>query len=56
MLVITRKAGQTINVGPDIIVTITEVRKGGRVRVGITAPRQVEVTRPDMKKVKEPKS
>ena len=48
MLVISRKVGQTIDVGLGLLqITITSVR-GGVVRVGIEAPRSVEVFRAEL--------
>ncbi|WP_146435322.1 carbon storage regulator [Blastopirellula retiformator] len=42
MLVLTRKPGETIRIGDDIVITINQLR-GGRVRVGIDAPKHVSV-------------
>lgn len=44
MLVLTRSANQSIVIGPDIVVTVLEVR-GDNVRIGISAPRSVAVYR-----------
>jgi carbon storage regulator len=44
MLVITRKAGERINLGDDIIVTVLEV-SGSSVRIGIEAPSDVRIFR-----------
>jgi carbon storage regulator len=44
MLVLTRKIGEAIQLGDDITVEVLEVR-GGRVRLGITAPSSVGVHR-----------
>ncbi len=37
MLILTRRVGETIHIGPDVVVTITDL-KNGQVRVGIDAP------------------
>ena len=47
MLVLSRRANQSIMIGHDIVVTILEVR-GDVVRVGITAPRDVDVHREEV--------
>ena len=47
MLVLTRKAGESIVIGSDVIVTVIELR-GGQVRVGIDAPREVQVHREEV--------
>lgn len=44
MLVLSRTTGESIHIGPDVTVTIIDVR-GDRVRVGIEAPRDVVVHR-----------
>jgi len=47
MLVLTRKTQQQIQIGPHITITILEV-KGHSVRVGIQAPRDVNVVRSEL--------
>lgn len=47
MLVLMRKEGETIAIGNDITVTIVSIQ-GGQVRVGINAPRDVEVHREEV--------
>jgi carbon storage regulator len=47
MLVLTRKVGQSIVVGSDIVITITEVR-GEKVKVGVEAPHDVVVDRQEV--------
>jgi carbon storage regulator len=44
MLVLTRRVGESVVIGHDVVVTVLEVR-GDVVKVGITAPRDVEVDR-----------
>lgn len=47
MLIITRKTGERITIGEDIIVTIIEV-KGSLVKLGIEAPKSVSVHRQEI--------
>jgi carbon storage regulator len=47
MLVLTRKTKQQIQIGPDITITILQI-KGQAVRVGIEAPRDVCVLRTEL--------
>ena len=47
MLVLTRRPGESIVVGEDIVITVIEI-KGGQVRIGIDAPRSVEVYREEI--------
>jgi carbon storage regulator len=47
MLVLTRRANQSIVIGNDIVVTVLEVR-GDQVRLGIRAPRHVTVNREEV--------
>lgn len=44
MLVLTRRAGEEIRIGDDIIVSIVEI-KGSQIRVGISAPSSVSIHR-----------
>ena len=47
MLVLTRRANQSIMIGADVVVTVLEVR-GDQVRIGIKAPRSVDVHREEV--------
>lgn len=47
MLVLTRRSGESIVIGNDIVVTILEVRHD-QVRVGIDAPKTVAVHREEV--------
>lgn len=47
MLILTRRAGETVMIGNDIEVTVLGV-KGNQVRLGITAPREVGVHREEI--------
>ena len=47
MLVLTRKTDQSIMIGDDVEITILEVR-GEQVRVGIRAPRAVQIHRKEV--------
>ena len=47
MLVLTRKAGETINIDGDIVIQIVQVR-GRQVRVGIEAPKNKKVQRGEL--------
>jgi carbon storage regulator len=47
MLVLTRRSQQSIVIGKDIVVTILEVR-GDQVRIGVSAPRDVDVHREEV--------
>lgn len=47
MLILTRRVGETLMVGDDITFTIMGIN-GGQVRVGINAPREIEVHREEI--------
>ena len=47
MLVLSRKVGESIVIGDDVVVTILEIR-GDLIRVGIDAPRSVKVHRSEV--------
>lgn len=44
MLVLTRKVNESILIGDDIVVTVSEIR-GNRIRLAIDAPREIPVMR-----------
>jgi len=48
MLVLTRRPRQAVMVGPDIQIMVLDIG-GGRVRLGITAPRELRVLRQETK-------
>lgn len=47
MLVLTRKSKESIKLGDDITITITEI-KGGSVRLGIEAPSNLRIYRKEI--------
>lgn len=47
MLVLSRRAGESVVLGEDVTITILEVR-GDVVRVGIDAPRSLKVHRAEL--------
>ncbi len=47
MLVLSRKAGEKVHIGEDIVVTVLEVQ-GQRIRLGIDAPADVPVRRAEL--------
>tara|TARA_B100001559_G_scaffold166459_1_gene139490 strand:- start:4441 stop:4617 length:177 start_codon:yes stop_codon:yes gene_type:complete len=53
MLVLTRKAGQAIHIGDNIVVRILGYQNG-HFRVGIEAPKDIDIQRDDMKNPKKP--
>jgi carbon storage regulator len=47
MLILTRRAGETVMIGNDIAVTILGT-KGNQVRVGVTAPKELPIHRAEI--------
>ena len=47
MLILTRNQGESINIGEAVTVTVLGV-KGGQVRLGIQAPKQIKVLRSEL--------
>lgn len=47
MLVLTRKRGEGVAIGPDIRIVVLGI-KNGQVRLGVEAPRTVEVHRDEV--------
>jgi carbon storage regulator len=47
MLILTRRVGETLMIGSDIVVTVLGV-KGNQVRIGVKAPKDVAVHREEI--------
>jgi carbon storage regulator len=47
MLILTRRIGETITIGSNVTVTVLGV-KGAQVRIGINAPKDIEVHREEV--------
>lgn len=47
MLILTRRKGEKIKIGDDIEITITSV-EGNSVRIGVDAPKNVEILRTEL--------
>jgi carbon storage regulator len=47
MLILSRRPGESITIGDDIIVTVIGV-SGNQIRLGVTAPREVRVLREEV--------
>lgn len=47
MLILTRKVNETLMVGDDVSVTVLGI-KGGQIRIGINAPRDIGVHRQEV--------
>jgi carbon storage regulator len=53
MLVLSRKVGETIVIGDQIVITLAAIR-GNRVRLGITAPPHVLIQREELVRGSQP--
>ena len=52
MLVLTRRLGEAITIGEDIKITVVDI-DGNQVKLGVEAPRSIEIYREELyKKVK----
>ena len=47
MLVLTRRPGESVHVGDEVVITVLEVR-GDVIRLGIRAPRAIQVHREEI--------
>ena len=47
MLVLSRKVGESIRIGDDIVVMVTSI-EGDKVRLGIEGPREVPIHREEL--------
>ena len=51
MLILTRNAGQSLRIGDDIVLRVLRIQEG-QVRLGIEAPRDIEIERDNAKRDK----
>jgi len=49
MLILSRRPGESLTIGDDVVVTVIGV-SGNQIRLGITAPREVRVLREEIHK------
>lgn len=47
MLVLTRRRGESIQIGPEITIRVLDV-KGGQIRLGIEAPKDSNIVRTEL--------
>lgn len=47
MLVLTRKIGESLRIGPDITVMVTRI-SGDHVKLGVEAPRELKILRAEL--------
>lgn len=47
MLVLSRKEGESVRIGRDVVVTVVKLRSG-RVKIGVSAPEAVKVLRSEL--------
>jgi len=47
VLVLTRRSGESVMIGDDVVITVLEVR-GDVIRLGIRAPRDIQVHREEI--------
>ena len=47
MLILSRKLGERITIGDDIVITLLEI-KGAQVKMGIEAPRSISIHRQEI--------
>jgi carbon storage regulator len=48
MLTLTRKRTESVIIGDGIIITLVDIGPGGKVRLGITAPKDVTILRSEL--------
>ena len=53
MLILSRRIGETLCIGPDVEITIIGIHGGHQIRLGIVAPRSVSVDRKEIRRRKD---
>ena len=53
MLILTRRPREVVMIGDDVQIMVLDIA-GDRVRLGITAPREIQVRRDDFKPLQAP--
>ena len=53
MLVITRAKGKSLHIGDDVIVKFLGLTEDGEARIGIEAPRDINIVREEIKARRE---
>ena len=49
MLILTRRLGESVVIGEDIVVTVSDI-KNGQIKLGIRTPKEVTVSREEVVK------
>jgi carbon storage regulator len=49
MLILTRRVGESLIIGDDVVVTALDIN-GGQVRIGVDAPKEISVHREEIYK------
>ncbi len=47
MLILTRRPGESLNIGDDVTVTVLGI-KGNQIRIGVNAPKDISVHREEI--------
>lgn len=53
MLILTRRPREVVMIGDDVQLMVLDIA-GDRVRLGITAPREMQVRRENLKRIRTP--
>lgn len=48
MLILSRKPGQSFEIGNNVVITIIGIKSGNQIRIGINAPKDIAVHRSEV--------